>query len=120
MRIARHLHASPPLRRALRGGVLAALLTQLAMAALSAPLLSVHSWAAHAHDDDHPHVHPLTELFANGPVQAAVRSVAVDPVAPRPAPAIAAQPPQAAPWPEANGARAPPPPPPPPSARSLA
>jgi hypothetical protein len=95
--------------RALRAGFLTFLLAQLTVAVLATPWLAVHSEVAHAHaPGTEPHVHPLDELFAAGPVAAPVQRVAVDFGAPAPALPIAFAAAPTAPPSLVHGARGPP------------
>jgi hypothetical protein len=95
--------------RALRAGFLAFVMTQLGVAVLALPWLSVHSDVAHAHPEGtEPHVHPLGDLFAAGPIAAPVQRVSIDLGAvSAPLPATVRSAPSAPPS-TIHGARAPP------------
>ena len=95
--------------RALRAGFIAFALAQLTVATLAAPVLATRSDVAHWHPPDtEPHVHPLGDVFAAGPIAVPVRRVDVDLGAPTlPAlPAARTAPPS--PPSTVHGARAPP------------
>lgn len=85
------------------------MLAQLVVAVLALPLLSTASDVAHWHPpDSEPHVHPLGDVFAAGPIAAPVRRVDVDlggltTTAPAAVRAVPSEPPATI-----HGARAPP------------
>lgn len=98
--------------RALRAGFLAFALAQLLVAVIATPWLATHSEVAHAHaPETEPHIHPLADLFAAGPVAAPVRRIDVDHGALTAAAPIAYRTAPSSPPSVDNGARSPPAPP---------